>query len=116
MTLSIIINKSNTQHNYAQHNGRALLSCRVSFMPTVTYAECRYAECPYVECHYAECRYVECRYAECRYAKCRYAKCRCALMETTVNLRGASIAKWLAHSRCSPGSQSDHQKDLLTAQ
>ncbi len=37
-------------------------------------------------------------------------------METTVNLRGAPLAKWLAHSICSRGSQFDRQKYLLTAQ
>ncbi len=42
-----------------EHNAVMLL-CRVSFMQSVNYAECRkqalYTECRYAECHYAECR------------------------------------------------------------
>ncbi len=48
----------------------------MSFLLTVTYAQC-HIKAPYTECHYAECGgYAECRYAECRYAECHYAECR----------------------------------------
>ncbi len=46
----------------------------MSFMPSVTHAECR------TEAHYVECHYVECHYAECCYAECCYAECRAALL------------------------------------
>ncbi len=47
------IQHDDIQLNDTQHNGRALL-CWVSFMLTVTYAECHYAECRYAECRCAE--------------------------------------------------------------
>jgi hypothetical protein len=53
-----------------------MLLCRVPFMLSVNYAECKqalYAECRYAECHYAECHYAECRYAECCYTEYRGA-------------------------------------------
>jgi hypothetical protein len=66
--------KCNTQHKDAQHNATQYreLICRVSFVLSVIYAECR------KQAHYAECRYAECHYAECRYAECRYAEYRSA--------------------------------------
>ncbi len=36
----------------------------MSFIQTVTYAEC-HINAPYAGCRYAECRYAECRFAEC---------------------------------------------------
>ncbi len=46
----------------------------MSFIQTVTYAEC-HTKTPYAECHIkapnAVCRYAECHLSECHYAECR---------------------------------------------